>query len=106
MTVMSSSPTNAFEIVSPSSVVRQITSATGQEEQVDFIVSLGCESGCVNSSYSSPKAHPFPDLTTPRKTPHYALSIRKSQVISNAEEDSLSSPRSSSPCPPAIFFLA
>src|SRR5690625_7082029 len=69
MMVMSPSPMNAPSIVSPSSMVRQITSATGQEEQVDFMVSLGCENGGLEHLHFPPKAHLHPDLTTPRKHP-------------------------------------
>src|SRR5690625_4271133 len=65
MMVMSPSPMNAPSIVSPSSTVRQITSATGQEEQVDFMVSLGCENGSVNSSIFYPRLTYFP--TSPRR---------------------------------------
>src|SRR5690625_2729177 len=65
MTVMSPSPMNAPSIVSPSSTVRQITSATGQEEQVDFIVSLGCENGRGNSSIFHPRLTYTP--TSPRR---------------------------------------
>src|SRR5699024_3824508 len=46
-----------------------ITSATGQEEQVDFMVSLGCENGGLEHLHFPPKAHLHPDLTTPRKHP-------------------------------------
>src|SRR5699024_8201328 len=67
MMVMSPSPMNAPSIVSPSSMLRQITSATGQEEQVDFMLSLGCENGGLEHLHFPPKAHLHPDLTTPRK---------------------------------------
>src|SRR5699024_5680744 len=67
--VMSPSPMNAPSIVSPSSMVRQITSATGQEEQVDFMVSLGCENGGLEHLHFPPKAHLHSGLTTPRKHP-------------------------------------
>src|SRR5699024_985836 len=69
MMVMSPSPMNAPSIVSPSSMVRQITSATGQEEQVDFMVSLGCENGGLEHLHFPPKAHLHSGLTTPRKHP-------------------------------------
>src|SRR5699024_9393348 len=83
MTVMSPSPMNAPSIVSPSSTGRQITSATGQEEQVDFIVSLGCENGRGNSSIFHPRLTYTP--TSPRREnthlrtlnteePHYGMS--------------------------------
>src|SRR5699024_6443084 len=65
MTVMSSSLTSAPSIVRPSSIVRQITSATGQAEQVDFMVSLGCENGSLNSSIFYPRLTYFP--TSPRR---------------------------------------
>src|SRR5699024_11268518 len=65
MTLMSPSPMNAPSIVSASSTVRQITSATGQEEQVDFIVSLGCENGRGNSSIFHPRLTYTP--TSPRR---------------------------------------
>src|SRR5699024_11323843 len=69
MMVMSPSPMNAPSIVSPSTMVRQITSATGHEEQVDLMVSLGYENGGLEHLHFPPKAHLHPDLTTPRKHP-------------------------------------
>src|SRR5699024_1769310 len=43
----------------------QITSATGQAEQVAFMVSLGCENGSLNSSIFYPRLTYFP--TSPRR---------------------------------------
>src|SRR5699024_1358737 len=69
MMVMSPSPMNAPSIVSPSSMVRQITSAAGQEEQVDFTVSLVGEYGALAHLLSPPEAHLHSGSTTPRKHP-------------------------------------
>src|SRR5699024_2933065 len=80
MTVMSSSLTSAPSIVRPSSIVRQITSATGQAEQVDFMVSLGCENGSLNSSIFYPRLTYFP--TSPRRenTPPRTLKTEEPEI--------------------------
>src|SRR5690625_2270847 len=83
MTVMSPSPMNAPSIVSPSSTVRQITSATGQEEQVDFIVSLGCENGRGNSSIFHPRLTYTP--TSPRRENTHLRTLETEEPLSATE---------------------
>src|SRR5699024_10243219 len=82
MTVMSPSPMNAPSIVSPSSTVRQITSATGQEEQVDFIVSLGCENGRGNSSIFHPRLTYTP--TSPRRENTHLRTLNTEEPLIDA----------------------
>src|SRR5699024_4707638 len=94
MTVMSSSLTSAPSIVRPSSIVRQITSATGQAEQVDFMVSLGCENGSLNSSIFYPRLTYFP--TSPRRenTPPRTLKTEEPVRGANSVDEN---PRTSGP---------
>src|SRR5699024_20298 len=73
------SPMNAPSIVSPSSTVRQITSATGQEEQVDFIVSLGCENGRGNSSIFHPRLTYTP--TSPRRANTHLRTLNTAEPV-------------------------